>query len=394
MATQPRSTTVERDWRRDRFAAPLRIDLARPLDRLLVEHFGDILAEIPAQRLVSPLNGASTRAYENTVLNFKNFCVHEEIVADVDSVQDLPITVLRRAVERWLVWRASDISHEHPLVGHGRGMRRSARGYAKPAALRAALAHWAQVNGLPEVVTNHARMVAAPCRPTRQAEVLTDEQLATVVLALVEDAIVDAVTLDVTQAWHARQLAAIALSIAVSLRPTDELPKLREENILSLTDKSMTVRLPRTKSDRAGRVVTMHANPTMLCPLWSLARFIDCCDRNGWQRGGYLLPPVSRHRRSPLLVGSSDNIIREPLAEIVQHLGFEYNDATGRKVTPHGLRAMTPTRAIALGLGAERAKSFTGHRSLHGVLRYDRGEVVPAQVRAAFGIQDSTSGVL
>jgi hypothetical protein len=62
MATQPSSTRVERDWRHDRFAAPLRIDFARPLDRLLVKHFGDILAEIPAERLVSPLTGASARA--------------------------------------------------------------------------------------------------------------------------------------------------------------------------------------------------------------------------------------------------------------------------------------------------------------------------------------------
>ena len=332
-----------------------------------------------------PLGEQAQRALENTILNFTRFCVHEGVVVDINAVRHLPIEELRDAAERWLAWRVTDIGPTHALLGRGRGMRASRLGYRKPDVLRTALNRWALLNALDPVVTARAYLMSSVSRPTVASAILTDEQLAAVVLALVAEGVVEAVNPAVTEAWHARQLAAIALSIAGSLRPTDELPMLREENILSLTDDVMRVQFPRTKHVPEGRLVTFHANPTMLCPLWALARFLDCCERNGWQRGGYLVPPVSLRRRAPLMVGSQGNVLGESLGQILQHLGFEFNDSTGAKVTPHGMRAMNPSRAFELGLDLRHVQKFTDHKSISALVRYDRSQGVGPQIPSALG---------
>ena len=43
------TATSHEQWK-GRFAAPLRLDPTQEIDRLLVEHFGDLLGKIPAAR--------------------------------------------------------------------------------------------------------------------------------------------------------------------------------------------------------------------------------------------------------------------------------------------------------------------------------------------------------
>lgn len=364
----------------ERFAPQLQLDTSRPLDRLIVDRLGDRLAAIDAHRLVPPVSESTRRLYTEAVLNFRRFCVHEGLAATIDDVADLPLGALRAAVVEWLAWRTTEVSPEHPLTrtaASARGeLASSPGGWRAPAArrsvdnLRSALAWWALGEGLGDIVGPRAKAVRGTPAEVRGARALSDDDLGRIVDVLLAEGVLEGPNPEVTAAWHARQLAAIAVSLAGALRPTAELPLLRDENIVDACEGHLDIRLPRTKQHPVGRTVRLHRRDDALCPIGSVARFLEVCNRNDWCRDGALLPGVDPRRRIPLYRPTRAVVIRRPLRRITDELGITVDEAG--LATPHGLRATVATRAFEAGFDHHTVMRLTGHATLAGVTSYDR----------------------
>jgi integrase len=364
----------------DRFAPQLHLDASRPLDRLIIDRLGGRLAAIESHRLVPPVSESTRRLYTDAVLNFRRFCVHEGLVENLDAVAALPIGALRAAVVEWLVWRSTEVSPQHPLTrasAKARGeLASNPGGWRAPAArrdveqLRSALVWWALSDGLGDIVGPRARAVRGTGGEVRGARALSDEDLVRIVDALLAEKVVEGPNPEVTAAWHARQLAAIAVSLAGALRPTAELPMLRDENIVAACEDHIDIRLPRTKHHPEGRTVRLHRRNDALCPIGSLARFLEICNRNDWHRDGALLPGVDVRRHVPLYQPTRAVVICRALRRITEALGITVDEAG--LATPHGLRATVATRAFEAGFDHHAVMRLTGHATIAGVTAYDR----------------------
>ena len=350
-------------WSR-RYAPQLRLDPSSALDRLLVAHLDGPLAAIPPSSLVPPVAASTRRAYEGYIAHFERWCVHTGLVDDTDAVVELPNQVLRRALEQWIAGRLRTDATDptDPPGDKHRGAD----------SLRAAIRWWALTHNLGDVLTNQARMLTGAPARVRPARAPSDAELSAIVNALVANEVVTALTETITAAWHARQLAAINIALAGSLRPTSEFVLLRDENITHADDDVLVVHLPRTKAHPTGRTVHLHRREDALCPHAALARFLQLCDAAGWDRGGFLLPAVYRRRYQPLGVPTAGAALADPFRVITEHLGITDDLDTHLRATPHGLRAVTPTKAFAAGLDIHTVMRLTGHTSTKSVLVYDR----------------------
>lgn len=370
------SIDVQRAEWTERFPVQLRLDPDSATDLLLVEHFGEILAAIPPHELVPPVSEGTRRLLAGAIENFHRWCVLEEFVNSADAVKGLSILVLRRAVEQWLDWRLVEIAADHPLAG-GRFGCRSTAPVRDLEPLRKALRWWARVEGLGDILSNKARLASAPLTPVRPARSPSDSELGAMVAALLSEEVVTAVTPTIRSAWHARQLAALNIAVATSLRPSAEFQLIRDENVLSVSDEVLRLRLPRTKLHPEGRIVVLHRRDDALCPMEALTRFLRICETAGWNRGGFLLPAVNRTRYQPLATPRLQAAAREPFRVITDHLGITDDLDTELRATPHGLRAMTPTRALANGVDVRTVQEHTGHATLKQLLVYDRAVGAP-----------------
>jgi integrase len=169
----------------------------------------------------------------------------------------------------------------------------------------------------------------------------------------------------------------VNIALAGSLRPTSEFALLRDENIVSANDDALVLRLPRTKAQPAGRLVHLHPRDDALCPVAALARFLVMCDAAGWNRGGFLLPAVYKRRYQPLGEPRGGAAIRHPFRAVTDHLGITDDLDTGLRATPHGLRAMSPTKAFAAGMDVHTVMQLTGHTTIKAVQTYDRAIGAP-----------------
>jgi len=353
------------------FAAPLRLDRDSAAGRLLEERIGDELAAIPAHHLVPPISEGVRRAYAGALENFRSWCVLEGLVAEPSDVSSLPLEALRRAIEGWLAWRVTAVDEDHPLVGRRFGQR-SAAPLSKLDPLRSALVWWAASEGLGPVLSSRAVALTGVAAPPSPARELTDTELAAIVEVLLANEVVEGTTPKVTAAWHARQLAMINIALATSLRPTAEIVMLADRNVMSASEELIEVRLTRTKLHPEGRVVGLHRRDDALCPIWALTRFLAICRSAGWSRAGYLLPSVRHDRYQPLSAPVGAAAARKAMRRITDHLGIFVDLDTGLKATPHGLRAMGPTRAFAKGMDIRDVQRLGGWQTMAGVLRYDR----------------------
>jgi hypothetical protein len=395
MEDGPHGASIEEppvEWAQ-RFARPLRLDPSSPVDQLLVAHLGDKLEAIPAHALVPPVSEGRRRAIEGAIENFGRWCVLEQQVAQPADVKELPLAVLRRAIEGWLAWRLTTIPKDHPLVGHAVFGQRAAVACQSIDSLRAALKWWATMEGLGDVLTNRALSLTGVSEAARSARALTDADLKAVIEALLAEEIVEGITPTVTKAWHARQLAMINIALVGSIRPTAEVGMLRDRNLVSVTDDLVGLRLPRTKLHPEGRVIGLHQRDDPLCPLWALTRFLAICASAGWKRAGYLLPAVHCRRYQPLgpPVGSAAAL--DSYRSITDHLDIHVDLETGLNATPHGLRAMTPTRAFAKGVDVRAVQRFTDHTTLEALSRYDQSGAAPDSFTVAMAA-DMANGSL
>lgn len=354
-----------------RYAPQLHLDPASELDRLLVTHLDGPLAALEPYLLNPPLAASTRRNYERHIANFERWCVHGDLADDTRAVAQLPTAVLRVAVEQWLAWRVSDITPDHPLADRGWGGRRS-KGLRDVEALQSAVKWWSLAHGLGDLLSNRARMITGRPEPVRPARAPSDDELVAIIEALVGNEVVTALTPTITAAWHARQLAAVNIALAGSLRPNSEFVLLRDENVVVADGDALAVRLPRTKAQPAGRLVHLHRRDDALCPVWSLARFLKMCDDAGWNRGGFLLPTVYRRRYQPLGKPSVGAALTNSFRLITDHLGITDDLDSGLRATPHGLRAVTPTKAFAAGMDVYTVMALTGHVTVEGARGYDR----------------------
>lgn len=394
----------------NRFAPHLRLDPASELDRLLVDHFGDILENIEPWKFTPPI-GDSTRArYEGMVTNFTRWCAHEQLIANDEQPQHLDAETLRTAAQSWLAWRAQPCDPDHPLTITAARKRGDSVdcGYRAPSArkkldhLRDAIKWWAVSAGIDDPLSGAATQLRTVRHnePTERARPLTDIELVAAVRALTDETVVTVDDLTRVfdgvetrlRAWHYRELAALNITVAVSLRRTSELPRLTDSAVTAIDPDGVTIHLAKVKNSRTrGRTIKLRPRDDALCPLWALTRWLQLCAELGWDRQGLLLPavrPEIRHALAPI----ANNNERRSWKRVTDHLGI--TTTVDGAPTPHGLRAMSPTRAAEAGWDPVDLMELGGWQTLDSAAGYVRAAPMTERPDGIFDVGTPASGAL
>jgi integrase len=326
-----------------------------------------ILAEMENWRLDPPLAPRTRKVYESAAANFERFCVLGGAANTAQDVVALPTERLTKLVSVWVQWRLEPCSTDHPLCVNdgkrGSGFLRKPEGTNSPNLLLAAISWWAeQTHRIANPVTAHHRKQKPKEKKDGKGKArrATNSELACVVDALETGDIVSLGDkphhLVQAEGWHLRQHAALAIAIAGGLR-TGEVAMLRDSNLVEVTAKRIVIEIPMAKGYKA-KTVVLQARKDVLCPIWSLTRWLEFCTEHNWRRSGFILPGVcASFQNQPLLTPSSQNE-GSHWKRVTKAVGLAEN------TTPHGLRAILPNRAAEQGVVNIRIlQRFLGHSS-------------------------------
>jgi integrase len=291
---------METDW--PKRPAGLELDPHSAVTRYLMS-FPTLAASIAAigQEMAEPLIAPKTqRLYERYFENFRRYCEHTKR----PSPEDLTDEALGVAMLEWVQWRAEPCESTHPLVIKADKSETGAKtGERKPEPmknlkhLKGALLWWLEANGLDIKIADAASVFAkkhdADAEPSKPARGLTDDEYKTIVDVLLDGKIVTSTNPAVTEAWHIVMLAQIAFAVAGSAR-TGEPALLHQDNLIEATDEKLVFTEPGTKTGE--RTFTLDARSDVLCPVWNLHRLVDFCNKQKWDRDGWIFPTVRLNR--------------------------------------------------------------------------------------------------
>ncbi len=334
-----------------------------------------ILAALPNWRLEPPLAPATRKEYESAASNFEQFCVLGGAAITAQKVAALPTEDLTKLVSVWVQWRLDLCPAEHSLCVKkgvvGPGLRKP-EGMKSPEHLLAAIRWWAeQTHRIANPVTAHHRTQKPKVKKEGKGKArrATNSELARVVAALEAGKVVSLgdKPWQVVQAegWHLRQHAALAIAIAGGLR-TGEIAMLKDSNLVEVTAEQIVIEIPMAKGYKA-KTVVLQARKDVLCPIWSLTRWLEFCSEHNWRRSGFILPGVcARFRVQPLL---KPNVRTEATQweRVTKAVGLAEN------TTRHGLRAILPNRAAEQGVDPRIIQRFLGHSNLATTELYIEG---------------------
>jgi integrase len=323
-----------------------------------------ILAALPNWRLEPPLTPKTRKGYESYAANFEQFCVLGGAAITAQKVAPLPTEELTKLVSVWVQWRLDPCPAEHSLCVKkevvGPGFRKP-EGMKSPGPLLTAIKWWAeQKHRIANPVTALHRDMKPEVKKEGKGKArrATNGELARVVDALEAGKVVSLgdKPWQVVQAegWHLRQHAALAVAIAGSLR-TGEIAMLKDSNLVEVTAKQIVIEVPMAKGYKA-KTVVLQAREDVLCPIWSVTRWLEFCTEHNWRRSGFILPAVAaRFLMQPLLTPTTNNEGTH-WKRVTKAVGLAEN------TTRHGLRAILPNRAAEQGVVNIRIlQKFLGH---------------------------------
>ena len=324
-----------------------------------------ILAALPNWRLEPPLAPRTRKSYESAAANFEQFCVLAGAAITAQEVVALPTEELTNLVSVWVKWRLEPCPAEHSLcvkkgvVGFG---LRKPEGMKSPEMLLAAIRWWAeQSHRITNPVTAHHRKQKPEVKKEGRGKArrATNGELALVVDALDAGKVVSLGVeprhLVQAEGWHLRQHAALAVAIAGGLR-TGEIAMLKDSNLIEVTAERVVIEIPMAKGYKA-KTVVLQARKDVLCPIWSLTRWLEFVTEHNWRRSGFILPAVAaRFLMQPALRPNADNE-HDQWERVTQAVGLPDN------TTRHGLRAILPNRAAEQGVDIRIIQRFLGHSS-------------------------------
>jgi hypothetical protein len=271
-----------------------------------------IFLEIAEETAEPPITPHTQKLNAGIIQNFQRWCEHTGRTVKDQGPEELTPEALGVAMLEWLQWRAEPCESTHPLVATaGKAVKPGERqpGPLKTlAAVKAALVWWLTANGLDTEIADAARVFAkkhnAAAEPPRPARGLTDDEYNKVVEGLLGGKLVSARNRFVQEGWHLVMLAQISFAVAGSAR-TGEPALLHQDHLKEATDEKLVFTIPNTKTDE--RTFTLWARSDALCPVWNLHRLVDFCNKQGWDRDGWIFPTVDlrRTRRNPLSTPSS-----------------------------------------------------------------------------------------
>jgi hypothetical protein len=259
------------------------------------------IAEI-AKEMAEPLITPKTqKRYEGCFENFRRWCERTERTVGKQGPEELTDEALGVAMLEWLQWRVEPCESTHPLVATAG--KKAKPGERKPEPmnklqnLKGALLWWLEANGLDTKIADAASVFAkkhnADAEAPKPARGLTDDEYKAIVEALLDGKIITSTNPKVQEGWHIVMLAQIAFAVAGSAR-TGEPALLHQDNLIEATDEKLVFTEPGTKTGE--REFTLDARSDVLCPLWNLHRLVDFCNKQGWDRDGWIFPTVNLNR--------------------------------------------------------------------------------------------------
>lgn len=243
---------------------------------------------------------------------------------------------------------------------------------------RSALKWWAHKNALPYPLSDIAKHIKGVARGRGKANGLDQDDLTALIAGLKQCVVTTGDAHDDRYTgWHLRTRAAVLITVTCSLRSAAELPQMTDDTILRVDDDGIVVRLPLTKN-RRHRDIAIRPRSDELCPLTALTDWFAWLDQHGLERpGGLLLPQLHLNRR----MTSPDFLYGGPASPLTNtewgwwkmcrtYLADLGHDMTGK--SPHGLRSMAITEAVASGWSHTQLRDLGGWDSLSAAVGYVR----------------------
>lgn len=325
-------------------------ELDSPLTRLVVQRLIDNGTPAPTWTTNSPIKESTRSAYKMG-LNFwfKSVGLTEDEILSLDHGERCEL------VETFLAEKSSTASAT----------------YLK--AYQRAIGWWAGEHNIDSPVTDVAKSIKGQGNGKGKAQVLSSEELTALIAGLkkCEVATGESTNIDTRVGWHLRTRAAILVAIACSLRIASELPLFKDENILTVDDDGIHIRLTETKT--GVRDIVIRPRTDDLCPMTAIEDFYKWLKEHDLERpDGLLLPPVNMNRRvdSPgVLLTNFDEKLWWG-RRVVPYMKSQGYDMTNKSL--HGLRSMAITEAVNSGWSHTELRDLGGWSDLNTAAGYAR----------------------